>query len=157
MNYDCLELSHLNTSVNLDSISWDYFPHKPINAPHQGRNVFFEANDLCIPTRPMLHCVRFPFASSSSVLFGSVGNVHDLAFPLGSSCISGSQPQAKSAPKAITTAKPPRGPLRLEGSTPLSASCTRIEPSLPNAAEMPWQVQRYLVGNISAGIYKRQL
>ena len=34
-----------------------------------------------------------------------------------------------------------------------SNSCVEIEPSFPNAAEMPWQVHRYLVGNISAGIY----
>lgn len=29
---------------------------------------------------------------------------------------------------------------------------TAMEPSFPKAAEMPWHVQRYAVGKISAGI-----
>jgi hypothetical protein len=31
-------------------------------------------------------------------------------------------------------------------------TCAIIEPSLPAAADMPWQVQRYFVGNTSAAI-----
>jgi hypothetical protein len=98
-----------------------------------------------------------PCASFSSVLLGSVGSSQILVVALGASCKEGSQPHANTAPSIIGMAKQPRTiPSRLGcwvKSCLDSTPCTAKEPSLPNAAEMPWHVQRYFVGNISAGIY----
>jgi hypothetical protein len=105
---------------------------------------------------PVSVAYSLPFASSSSVLLGSVGSSQVLVAALGASCKEGNQPHANTAPRVIGMAKQPRTiPNRLGcwvNSCPESTPCTAKEPSLPNAAEMPWHVQRYFVGNISAGI-----
>jgi hypothetical protein len=107
------------------------------------------------PPSPVAYAL--PFASSSSVLLGSVGSSQVLVAALGPSCKVGDQPHANIAPSVIGMVKQPRTiPKRLGlwvNSCLESKPCTAREPNLPNMAEIPWHVQRYFVGNISAGIY----
>jgi hypothetical protein len=108
------------------------------------------------PPAPVAYAL--PCASASSVLLGSVGSSQVLVAALGLSCKVGNQPHAHIAPNVIGMVKQPRTIPRRVGSWVNSGleskPCTAREPNLPNMAEIPWHVQRYFVGNISAGIYR---